>query len=65
MDKLVIAEGVENAEQENFLILNGCYLAQGYYYSKPLESEVFLSFLESNEKKRTRPRTKGNRQNRI
>lgn len=32
----VIAEGVENAAQKEFLALHQCDLAQGYYYSKPL-----------------------------
>lgn len=41
----VIAEGVENEQQMNFLKENNCYLAQGYYFSKPLpdkEIEVLL-----------------------
>jgi EAL domain-containing protein (putative c-di-GMP-specific phosphodiesterase class I) len=32
----VLAEGVETIEQERFLIENGCSLAQGYLYDKPL-----------------------------
>lgn len=32
----VIAEGVENSKQENFLIENGCKHAQGFFYHKPL-----------------------------
>jgi len=32
----VIAEGVESVEQIQFLLANQCYLAQGYYYSKPV-----------------------------
>ena len=35
----VIAEGVENADQEHFLVENGCLLAQGYYYAKPMPVE--------------------------
>jgi diguanylate cyclase (GGDEF)-like protein/PAS domain S-box-containing protein len=41
----VIAEGVETLEQENFLIENGCPLAQGYLFSKPLEEEAFRALL--------------------
>ncbi len=36
MNLEVLAEGVETIEQENFLKKNGCTLAQGYLYSKPL-----------------------------
>lgn len=36
MNVAVLAEGVETREQEKFLIENGCSLAQGYLYDKPL-----------------------------
>ena len=36
LDIAVLAEGVETIEQEKFLIENGCTLAQGYLYDKPL-----------------------------
>jgi diguanylate cyclase (GGDEF)-like protein len=32
----LIAEGVENAEQRDFLLQNSCSKIQGYFYSKPL-----------------------------
>lgn len=32
----LIAEGVENKEQKDFLVKNGCTNIQGYYYSKPI-----------------------------
>ncbi|MFE8069947.1 EAL domain-containing protein [Marinobacteraceae bacterium S3BR75-40.1] len=35
----VIAEGVENNDQEDFLIINKCDYAQGYYFSRPLTFE--------------------------
>lgn len=35
----VIAEGVETLEQEQFLIANGCMLAQGYFYDRPLDTQ--------------------------
>lgn len=41
----VIAEGVETAEQEYYLRQRGCQLAQGYYFSKPLQPFEFESFV--------------------
>lgn len=35
----VVAEGVETAAQETMLRQQGCYLLQGYYFSKPVEPE--------------------------
>ncbi|MGB5062727.1 MAG: EAL domain-containing protein [Candidatus Competibacter sp.] len=40
----VVAEGVENTEQLNFLRESGCNAAQGYYFSKPLPAEVFIDY---------------------
>ena len=34
----VIAEGVESAEQEAYVIAQGCNEGQGYYYSRPLSA---------------------------
>ena len=42
---LVIAEGVETAEQERYLIDEGCNEGQGYYYSKPLPAAEVTSLL--------------------
>jgi len=35
----VIAEGVENIQQREFLVANGCNKIQGYFYAKPLKKE--------------------------
>lgn len=35
----VLAEGVETKEELEFLANEGCYLIQGYYFSKPLPAE--------------------------
>lgn len=41
----VIAEGVETEEQEFYLRQRGCQLAQGYWYSRPLEAHDFEVFV--------------------
>jgi len=42
----VVAEGVETIEQLEFLRVRGCDVAQGYYFSRPLEADKFLALLE-------------------
>lgn len=44
-----IAEGVETAEQLEFLRDNGCHEIQGYYYSQPLLEDDFESFIKNFE----------------
>lgn len=41
LDIPVIAEGVETFEQVEVLSKTGCYAAQGYYYSRPVEVAQF------------------------
>lgn len=40
----VIAEGVEMAEQRDFLAQAGCHAYQGYFFSRPLPIEGFEAF---------------------
>ncbi|WP_371857386.1 putative bifunctional diguanylate cyclase/phosphodiesterase [Pseudomonas sp. Irchel s3b2] len=42
----VIAEGVETAEQEAYIISEGCHEGQGYYYSKPLPARELSAYLK-------------------
>lgn len=42
----VVAEGVETAEQLNFLKNTGCDWIQGYYFSKPLPLEEYRRLLK-------------------
>ncbi|BAF72432.1 EAL domain-containing protein [Sulfurovum sp. NBC37-1] len=35
----IIAEGVENEEQKEFLLFNGCISMQGYYYGRPMTAD--------------------------
>ena len=42
----VIAEGVETAEQEAYIVAQGCHEGQGYHYSKPLPARELTAFLK-------------------
>jgi EAL domain-containing protein (putative c-di-GMP-specific phosphodiesterase class I) len=42
----IIAEGVETWEQVDFLVKEGCYNIQGYYYSKPLTLEQLKQYIQ-------------------
>ncbi|WP_223489143.1 putative bifunctional diguanylate cyclase/phosphodiesterase [Pseudomonas sp. A-RE-19] len=42
----VIAEGVETAEQEAYIISEGCHEGQGYHYSKPLPARELSAYLK-------------------
>ncbi|MGM0844703.1 MAG: putative bifunctional diguanylate cyclase/phosphodiesterase [Bacillota bacterium] len=44
----VVAEGVELPQQEHFLLREQCSYAQGYHYSKPLNSSDLLKYLQGN-----------------
>jgi len=43
----VVAEGVENEIQRDYLMENGCDYLQGYYFSKPLPADEILSFIHN------------------
>ena len=45
----IIAEGIENESQAEFLIQNGCLFGQGYFYSPPLKNGE-IEMLLKNEK---------------
>jgi len=46
----VIAEGVETAEQEAYIISEGCHEGQGYHYSKPLPARELAAYLKQAER---------------
>ncbi|SEL52667.1 diguanylate cyclase/phosphodiesterase with PAS/PAC sensor(s) [Halomonas daqiaonensis] len=43
----VLAEGVETAEVQDFLIQEGCRVFQGYLYSRPVPAEDFERYLQN------------------
>ncbi|MFK5894243.1 MAG: EAL domain-containing protein [Pseudomonadota bacterium] len=43
----VIAEGIETKEQKEFLLQNDCFYQQGYFYSRPINSEEMLKFIQT------------------
>ena len=43
----IVVEGVEDEKSLEFFNDLGCEYIQGFYYSKPLEKEEFISFLTS------------------
>ena len=43
----VIAEGVEQLEQKEFLATEGCQLYQGYHFSRPLPLDKLESFVQA------------------
>ena len=45
LDMEVIAEGVSDQSQVDFLRSVGCDIIQGYYFSKPLSEEEFVNHL--------------------
>ncbi|PCK08054.1 MAG: GGDEF-domain containing protein [Alteromonadaceae bacterium] len=47
LNMTVVAEGIENEKQKDFLFDNGCDQVQGYYYSRPLPVEDFERYARS------------------
>lgn len=41
-----VAEGIENAEEKNFLKREGVDYGQGFYFSKPIPEDKFVKFLD-------------------
>jgi EAL domain-containing protein (putative c-di-GMP-specific phosphodiesterase class I)/FixJ family two-component response regulator len=47
LDMKAVAEGVETREQLEFLRANGCDVAQGYFFSRPLSPNDLSAWLDS------------------
>ena len=46
-----VAEGIENQEQENFLLSAGCRYGQGFLFSRPVCKEVLIDKINNKELK--------------
>lgn len=46
MNRRILAEGVEERQQADYLIEHGCDYIQGYYYAKPLSADAFVEFIK-------------------
>lgn len=42
----MVVEGIETEKQKNFLLSHGCKVGQGYYFSKPIPVEQFVTLLQ-------------------
>ena len=51
MDLRILAEGVENEDQKDFLLQHRCYIAQGFLYAKPMIAEDFAQILRERASK--------------
>jgi EAL domain-containing protein (putative c-di-GMP-specific phosphodiesterase class I) len=54
LDFRVVAEGVETLQQVETLKLLSCDVSQGYFYSRPLNSLDFESFIHINNNQQLR-----------
>ena len=52
LDLGVLAEGVENQEQLNFLAGQGCDLVQGYLIARPMSEESYVGYLKDRSSKK-------------
>jgi len=43
----IVAEGIEDEDQLNFLHSQGCDIAQGYFISKPMQADMYEEWLEA------------------
>lgn len=46
LNMMIVAEGVESEEQAEFLTENDCFIAQGYYYYRPMPVSEYLEILQ-------------------
>lgn len=47
----IVAEGVENEEQVQFLLAQGCRIAQGFYFARPMDKESYIQKIKEQNRK--------------
>ena len=47
LDKIVVAEGIENADQAWMLKMMGCQIGQGYYYGRPRTGTEMMAWFRN------------------
>ncbi len=47
LDLTLVAEGVESRSHEIFLKKQGCHIAQGFYYAKPMPANALETFIQA------------------
>jgi EAL domain-containing protein (putative c-di-GMP-specific phosphodiesterase class I) len=55
LDLEVVAEGVEQPAQRDFLVANGCDLLQGFLFTTPLDATAFAEYLQKQAAAGPRP----------
>lgn len=45
--KALMQMGVENQQQAELLVETGCTMLQGYYFSKPVDTDTFEKLLQN------------------
>jgi diguanylate cyclase (GGDEF)-like protein len=55
LDLEVVAEGVEQPAQRDFLVANGCDLLQGFLFTVPLDATAFAEYLQKQAAAGPRP----------
>ena len=50
VNRRIVAEGVESEEQRDALKNLGCDYLQGYFYSKPVDEDKFITYVQRNQR---------------
>ena len=53
LDMSVVCEGVENEQQADMLMGMGCFVAQSFYYGRPMPADAFERLLRADDARQT------------